>query len=59
MVEAEKKMTQATLGVGIQNNHDFSRNRRHIRSRRVNSTHIDPQMGILKVDNLQGQPIAT
>jgi hypothetical protein len=59
MLSAESKLEPARLGVNTTLVHNVSRNRRSSRSRHVNSTSIDPQLGVIRIDSLSGNPIAT
>eukprot|EP01080_Neovahlkampfia_damariscottae_P011534 gene11534-4787_t len=59
MLQAEKNVKPATVGIGRSDLVGFSQNRRSNKSPHVNSTSVDPTLGLIKVDDLEGKPVAT
>ncbi|MDF1666026.1 MAG: neutral/alkaline non-lysosomal ceramidase N-terminal domain-containing protein [Planctomycetota bacterium] len=59
MVKAEKAAVSAKLAVGTVDVLGATKNRRHKLHASILRTHIDPQLGVLRVDNAQGKAIAT
>lgn len=59
LVSAQANLQPATIGIAHTNLTGVTRNRRAGRSPYVNSTTIDPNLSIIRVDGVNGQPIAT
>lgn len=59
LVSAQANMQPATIGIGHTELYGVTRNRRAGRSPYVNATTIDPNLNVIRVDNANGQPIAT
>lgn len=59
MLEAQRSLQPAVIGIGSSILTGVTHNRRAGFSPYVNSTTIDPNLGVMRVDNLQGSPIAT
>jgi len=59
MVEAEKDLQPALVGIGMGILTNVTHNRRSGISPYVNSTTIDPNVGVLKIDKADGTPLAT
>ena len=58
IVDAYRKLTPARLGFGNGSNPSFTINSREMISRHLNPTDIDPSIGVMRVDDLQGKPMA-
>ncbi|ELR11785.1 Ceramidase [Acanthamoeba castellanii str. Neff] len=59
LVSAQASLQPATIGLSHTNLTGVTRNRRAGRSPYVNATTIDPNLSIISVNDLQGNPIAT
>jgi len=59
MLEAYASLQPAMIDIGIGNLVGVTRNRRADISHYVKSTTIDPHLGIIRVDDAQGNPMAT
>eukprot|EP01080_Neovahlkampfia_damariscottae_P011216 gene11216-4038_t len=59
MIMAEKNLKPAKVGIGRSELIGFSKNRRARFSPHVNETSVDPQLGLIRVDDLEGKPVAT
>eukprot|EP01096_Ripella_sp_DP13-Kostka_P006594 TRINITY_DN2379_c0_g1_i3.p1 TRINITY_DN2379_c0_g1~~TRINITY_DN2379_c0_g1_i3.p1 ORF type:complete len:373 (+),score=148.20 TRINITY_DN2379_c0_g1_i3:570-1688(+) len=59
MVQAERSMRPAKIGIGASLLYNVTHNRRAGISPYVNSTTIDPNLMVLRVDGDDGKPIAT
>lgn len=59
LLEAEQSLQPASIGVEVGYLIDVTYNRRADISPYVNETTIDPNLGLLRVDDANGNPIAT
>lgn len=59
MVDAEKNVQPVRIGIGFTNLYNATRNRRAGRSPYVRPDTIDPTLGLIRIDDLQGKPLAT
>ena len=59
LVQAYQSAVNATVGIGITQVYNVTDNRRQHESPYVNASSIDPSLAIIRVDDMQGQPIAT
>lgn len=59
MIEAEKNIQPVRIGVGFTNLYNTTRNRRAGISPYVRPDTIDPEMGVIRIDDLNGKPLAT
>jgi len=59
MVAAEKNLQPARVGIGMGQLYNVTRNRRCGESPYVNCSSIDPNLGVLRVDDVNGKAIAT
>jgi hypothetical protein len=59
MVQAEKAMQPASIGIGVGQLHGVTINRRADVSPYVNKDSIDPNLAVIRVDDADSKPIAT
>jgi neutral ceramidase len=59
LLTAESRLAPSKVGVGHSIIRGITRNRRANISPHVNSTSVDPSLGVIKVDKLDGTPLAT
>ena len=59
LVQAYQSATNASVGINTIEVHNVTDNRRQHESPYVNASSIDPYLTIIRVDDLQGKPIAT
>lgn len=59
LVEAEKKLAPAVLGVATSELRGATRNRRAKLGPGVSREDIDPQLGVIRIDHADGRPLAT
>jgi neutral ceramidase len=59
LVQAHQSAVNATVGISTAEIHNVTDNRRQHESPYVNASSIDPYLTVIRVDDVQGKPIAT